>query len=187
MKCIIYSPPEQTSWLKDFFPGVNPFYLKILNKPLLEYYIDFCVLMGISEIKVVNNETGTDLEDYFDEGRQWGVDLTYGFAKPEDSLRQVLRKNRSFCSGNDLLVINGFQFLKYDKQRSDYGFTPCTEATAIRFGNCNLYFLHADSDIFSIDFSSLPLCQEQKLEIAPLDSIKSYYDLNMNSVIVCQI
>jgi len=180
MKCLIYSPPEQTSWLKDFFPGVNPFYLKILNKPLLEYYIDFCVLAGISEIKVVNSETGTDLEDYFNEGRQWGVNLTYGFAKPEDSLKQVLRKNRSFCRDSDLLVINGYQFLKYDKQASDYSFKPCSEATALRFGNCYLYFLPADSEIFNIDFSTLPICQENRLEIAQIDSIKSYFKLNMN-------
>ncbi|MCF7919784.1 MAG: NDP-sugar synthase [Candidatus Cloacimonetes bacterium] len=180
MKCLIYSPPEQTAWLKDFFPGVNPFNLKILNKPLLEYYIDFCVLTGIEQIRVVNTETGSDLEKYFNEGRQWGVDISYGFAKQEDNLLQVLKKNRRFCSKHDLLIIYGFQFIKYRKQCSEYDFMQSKEIIVSQQGNCSILHFPADSDLLSFDFSDIQQQNIQQPYILPINSIKSYYNLNMH-------
>lgn len=127
MKCLIYSPSEQTDWLKNYFPGVNPYYLKILNKPLLEYYIEFCVLLGIKEIRIVNSETSSDLEKYFETGRQWGVDLSYGFSKPGDELRNVLLKNKKFCTTESLLLISGYFFIHYNKVSHDYNLVKSTE------------------------------------------------------------
>ncbi|MDY6915125.1 MAG: sugar phosphate nucleotidyltransferase, partial [Candidatus Cloacimonadota bacterium] len=110
MRCLIYSPDSHNSWMKDYFPDVNPYFLKLLNKPLLEYYIDFCVINGITEIRIVLNNSSRALEDYFEDGTQWGVHISYNLSKPQDTLHNVLIKNSNFCKEDKLFIIQGFQF-----------------------------------------------------------------------------
>lgn len=179
MKCLIYSPSEQTSWLKEYFPGINPYYLKILNKPLLEYYIDFCVQAEIKEIRIVNSESSSDLEKYFEFGTQWGIDLSYGFAKPDDDLAAILRKNKRFCSEDSLLLIYGYLFIHYDKNSYDYQLLKSTLPRKKSMSNSGIIFLPAETDISSLDCGSIEICRESKPEITEFCSIKDYYNLNM--------
>ncbi|MCF7913238.1 MAG: sugar transferase [Candidatus Cloacimonetes bacterium] len=181
MKCLIYSPLSHSEWVQEFFPGINPYFLKYLNKPLLEYYIDFCVLLGISDVRVINHEAGSDLEEYFGNGTQWGINLSYSFAKPEDSLQQVLSKNRKFCD-DGLLLIYGYQFIRYDINESNYQFLSETKAVSISGGNCFLYNLPQLEDIREIEFEKIADYQDSELEIEYIYSIRKYYELNMELI-----
>jgi acetyltransferase-like isoleucine patch superfamily enzyme len=181
MKCIIYSPPSHTEWVQEFFPGINPYFLKYLNKPLLEYYIDFCVLLGIGDVRLINHETVSDLEEYFENGTQWGISLSYGFAKLEDSLQQVLSKNRKFCE-DGIFIIYGYQFIRYDINSESYHFFSGTDPRSISEVNCYLYYLPETRDIRSIDFGEIPVYADSELGIEYIHSIRQYYELNMELI-----
>jgi NDP-sugar pyrophosphorylase family protein len=181
MKCLIYASPGQTSWVTDFFLGINPFFIKILNKPLLEYYIDFCVLLGVTQVRVINNVSGSDLEKYFGDGTQWGINLSYGFAKPDDRLEDVLLKNRRFCQGN-LFIVSGYQFIRYNK---NYQYNSCFQGgdgLCLREGENSLYFLSEVDDIRMVDLVGIEEKECSKLGILAIDSISSYYALNMSII-----
>ncbi len=114
MKCLIYTRIEGLLWSEDYFHKTNPYLLKIVNKPHLEYFIDFCSTLQISEIRIVSNNATNEISDYFKDGKKWGVDIGYNIARPEDSLKRVVLKNFSFCKDDDVLIISDYFFLEYD-------------------------------------------------------------------------
>ncbi|MBI9031950.1 sugar transferase [bacterium] len=114
MKCLIYTRVEDMTWKEECFHKTNPYLLKIVNKPHLEYFIDFCSTLQINEIRIVSNNATNDLSDYFKEGKKWGVEISYNIARPEDTLKRVLLKNFSFCKDDDVLIISDYFFLEHD-------------------------------------------------------------------------
>lgn len=167
--------------MQDFFPGINPYFLKYLNKPLLEFYIDFCVMLGISEVRLINHETASELEEYFEDGTQWGIKLTYSFAKPEDDLERILAKNRKFCE-KEILIIYGYQFIKYNKHSSEYQFLENSKMSSISDGTCYLYYLSEVTDIKEINFDTIPGITSHELGTELINSIHKYYELNMEMI-----
>ncbi len=181
MKCLVYCPVEHTEWMKDFFPNIHPYFLKILNKPLLEYYIDFCVLNKISEIRVVKSSTSREMEKYFRDGMQWGVDISYNLARPGDNLSKVILKNSSFCKDSDLLVIYGFNFLNFKKDSRNINFfAKQDENKSVRSADSAVYFLKKTKNPADIDLTKIKEDANAGFSITHLDGIKTYYDLSMN-------
>ena len=115
MRCMIFARSSEAEWLKEYFPDVDPFLLKIVNKPLLEYILDIVTLIGISEIRIVSDSSIKEIEHSIGDGSKWGTSISYTLAKPGDSLKNVYLKNYSFCKENNLLIWNGFFFAKYDR------------------------------------------------------------------------
>lgn len=114
MKCLIYARIEELSWIEECFNKTNPYLLKIVNKPHLEYIIDFCSTLQIEDIRIVSNFSTNELNAYFKDGKKWGVNISYNITKPEDSLKRVVLKNYSFCKDEDVLIISDYFFLEYD-------------------------------------------------------------------------
>ena len=112
---MIFARSSEAEWLKEYFPDVDPFLLKIVNKPLLEYILDIVTLIGISEIRIVSDSSIKEIEHSIWDGSKWGTSISYTLAKPGDSLKNVYLKNYSFCKENNLLIWNGFFFAKYDR------------------------------------------------------------------------
>ena len=94
MNCLIDCKEGAAGWMREFFPGAAPYMLRILNKPLLEYYVDFCWLLGIEEIRIVLYDSEIETEEYFGDGAKWGVRISYGLAHDEDSMEGILAKNK---------------------------------------------------------------------------------------------
>lgn len=114
MKCLIYAKLENSTWVNDCFNKINPYLIQVVNKPLLEYFIDFCSTLGIADIRIVSNNSTDKIHQYFTDGKKWGVDISYNIAKPEDSIKNIILKNYSFCKNEDVLIFNDFFFLEYD-------------------------------------------------------------------------
>jgi len=183
MKCLIYCLPEQTKWLKEYFSDVQPYFLRILNKPLLEYYIDFCTLIGISETRVIINHSNTDLESYFGDGTQWGINLSYGLVKPDDSLNKIFLKNSSFCKDSDLLIIFGYDFLHYQKDKKTYTFlSKINSDRKITKEDSAIYLLKKETNKFNIDLDKIPEFNKPGFFFTPINNIQAYYALSINLI-----
>lgn len=114
MKCLFFADIQDNFWTSKCFNLNNPYLVKIVNKPHLEYFIDFCSTLDITDIIIVSNYSTKDLMSYFGDGAKWGVNISYNICKPDDQIKMIILKNYSFCKNNDILLISGFFFLNYN-------------------------------------------------------------------------
>ncbi len=96
MKCIINCLDKNVSWIREFFPGTTPYLLKFANKFYLEYLIDYCILNGIREIRIVSDNPSGDVYRVLGDGSKYGVDLSFATSVPESKLSEVIQKTATF-------------------------------------------------------------------------------------------
>lgn len=178
MKCLIFTKVEERSWVKDYFDKTFPYLLKIVNKPLLEYFIDFCATLQIQDIKIVSNSATHELNDYFKDGKKWGVNLDYNIAKPEDDLKRVILKNYSFCKDDDTLIFSDFFFLEYDIKTLQ---TKSKEVIDFIKNNksMNIQILEKNASIKDISLLDT-LNKNEYISIKPIHSVMDFFALSMD-------
>ena len=183
MKCLIHS--VNSAWVNRYFKEIPSPLLKIANKPLLEYWIDFAVLASVKDIRIVLENPSPLVEQYFDDGSNWGVHISYGLARPEDSFPQMLLKNRGFWKDSDLLVLDGFFFLEYDRSITEYAFlkTPLAPGKITGEGGQWCYCPQSElmKDIKNIPFQDYTKT-ESRIKLYPLTSLQQFYQLNMDII-----
>ncbi|MEI6421502.1 MAG: hypothetical protein WCP55_04735 [Lentisphaerota bacterium] len=176
MKCIISIGNGMCPWINKIQVGVSPYLLKIVNKPWGEYLVDFCFSAGVREIKMLIDDSGYEVENYFSDGGKWGVAISYGFERYGDSLKDLMEKNSEFIGDSDILLITGPVFAEYSVKHGKYPFFDGRNiGLSCADGRCEL-------SIFSAGGRDLPLeptsCAKAGFGIRPLLSIKDYFDLN---------
>lgn len=177
MRCLIYAYNEESAWINEYFPGLEPYLLKIVNKPLLEYFLDFVSLLGVKELRIVSDESTKQIEHYFGNGERWGLELSYSLSHPGDKLNDVYWKNYSFCKDTELLILHGFFFLRYEiesiKEVFDFSHRLCCEKRRI------LYLTKQDG---ITDLCPEDQIQSEVFDILELQSIQAYYDVSMSII-----
>jgi hypothetical protein len=124
MKCLIFAKKNGCEWVQQYFPGVNPYLLKVVNKPLIEYYIDHCYEHKVDQIRIVSNFASQEIRQLCGNGEKWGLKITYSLARENDDLDHVIKKNKTFCADDSLLIMDGLQFLTYKQDKSSYLIEP---------------------------------------------------------------
>jgi len=177
MKAIFYCPQEHSHWLMRYFPRLSPYMLKICNKPLLEYYLDFCVLIGVKEIRVLINDPNMELEETFNTGVKWGLDISYSLSKPDDNVPQILSKNSNFADGNDLLLFYGYGFLSYDKEKQ---YSLFEKKSSFRIGQDDMSLHYITANTNPEELAQISEVMPEELSFLKLDSISTYWKLSMD-------
>ncbi len=80
--------------------------LPIGNRPLLEYWFELCVDLGIEDVQIVMNDFASEIEAYAESGARWGLKIQYGFEKDGVDPTAHLRRSPSKWE-NGLLHIRG--------------------------------------------------------------------------------
>lgn len=176
MKCIVSIGNGMCPWINRIQVGISPYLLKIVNKPWGEYFVDFCFSAGVCEIKMLIDESGYEVENYFSDGGKWGVAISYGFERCGDSLKDLMEKNSDFIGDSDILLITGPVFAEYSIKHGKYPFFDGRNIVlSCADGRCEL-------SVFSAGGKNFPLkpvtCAEAGIGIRPLLSLKDYFDLN---------
>ncbi len=173
MKTLIIIRKPDYQWIGGYFNEIHPLLLPLCNKPLAEYLIDFAILAGASEIRIISDTSLSDVEQYCENGSRWGVEISYGSIHSDDTLQTAIDKNRRFCKEERVLVISGLLFIRYSKKR-DYKalFESLPEGE----------ILHSEGG--SVTLTGNPSAKEsgnvpEELSLAAVDSIKGYFDLSM--------
>ncbi len=120
MKTLIVIRESDHAWTRELFSGRHPLLLPVCNKPAVEFLIDFSVLAGSREIRIVGDTPLDDVERLCEDGSRWGVSISYANMLSGDSIEKVLDKNRKFCAAGRVLVISRTLFIRFD-YRQDYG------------------------------------------------------------------
>ena len=156
MKAIIKCVPPQNSWAEKF-DAVNAYMIPVLCKPIIEFYIDYCLLCGASEIVVVAQEYDVALFSHVKSMGKWGtpvsIQIDEDFEEPQPT-DIYFDKFTLICY--DKNYKNGVAHI--EKMKSEYG-DMLDSDTLKKFEN----------------FDSLP-------PFVPLqiDSMKQYFDVNMS-------
>ncbi len=172
IKCIIHCPEKSVAWAKNFFPGLDPYLLRFGNKPYLEFLIDFCILNGISDIRIASDNPSKEIYDLLGDGKKYGVNLSFAAIMPDSSPRMVVEKNMAFCKKNGLLLLSGFFWIDYNKNNM----TPISIASDQAVGGAvspdNHYFLIGEQRLHDFEATHTP---EMPLTTFPVDSIRDFY------------
>ncbi len=179
MRALICIREKDYQWAQTAFPASHPGMVRICNKPLLEYLIDFVILNGCTQVRLILDEPGQDIEHYFGTGSRWGIELSYSNSRPSDTTDTILQKNEKFCGENPLLILIGFFFIHYDKEK-DYSTWQETSYTG-KMSICstgNVLFVRNSADIKNISSAQTDV----EFALSPLESIEDIFQISMQVI-----
>ncbi len=155
------------------------------NRPLLEFWLELCVNLGIHEVRIVLGDGAEAIEAYAGDGARWGLAITYSFqpnGRPPD---HFLRRNpAAWTSG--LLYLRAAAFPTQTGERTAN--RSCPAGTFIRRDpNSEILCFLSDRPEFIEAFirgDTLPSAAHdewpaQGLDPQGLHSVTDYYALNM--------
>jgi len=181
MKAILHTGIS-LDWVPD--PDRRPWgLLPVGNRPVLEYWLEACVSLGIRGVRIVLGEGADLIEAYAGEGEKWGLQITYSFQVPGEAPDAFPRRSPEQWRGDGLLFLCAPAF----PLRSETPPRLPDHATSVWKLNDNpVGFLTTDPaalDAFlnskSPPLSSAPDCG---IQASSLDTAKDYFDLNMRMV-----
>lgn len=118
MNSLIIIQEKHCRWLRSSFSSGHPALIPIGNKPLLEYLIDFAVLMGCRKIRLVLEEPDRTVNEYCGQGERWGIEISFGNCQAGDLLPAIVDRNSNFKGNDGLIVFEGLLFVHYDKSKN---------------------------------------------------------------------
>ncbi len=162
---------EGMEWVGKFLPGENPYLLPVVNKPLLEYMLDYCLMCGVSEVVVIDSEYDVRVGEFLGAGEKWNLEIDYVGDRTERDFRAGLKRHHQTVGAGPetrVLVFNGLFLPHYDQR-------------ALVFPEM---LLHLDVEEKSGPADGLGALEAGRLfrldcRISPIDGILAYYRLNM--------
>ncbi len=180
MKCLINCSAASADWVREYFPQTHPYMLKIANKPLLEFYIDFCSLLGVRHVRLIMEEPDVSIDRYFMGGEKWDIDISYGFTRSCDDLDDIISKNRNFIGESSLMIISDYVFLRYDKEVNyESTIRRATSWQMVGENDGGLRYIQAADMDKKIADLELEQYKTGRVDLVKIDSIKKYYHINM--------
>ncbi len=176
MKAIISCPEKSTLWTRDYFPELDPYLLKFANKPYLEYQIDFCILNGITEIRIVSDNPTIELHEFLGDGKQYGVNFSFATGTPESSFREIIEKNSFFCSGDSLLLLSGYFYIDYNQNKFEPFAVGDNEVRRKVLSPEDGYLVLGKNRVGAFDGEFI---EDDRYVCGRIDSIRTFYDKNM--------
>lgn len=170
--------PEASPWCLAPFGG----------KPLVEYWLEWAALLGVTEVRLVLGDGAFEVESYCGDGSRWGLKITYGFLKNGADPELYLRRTPSTWDGG-LLYICGPVFprrLAAD-QRPSINMTK-EEPTRLILNENKVVCLLSNStqDILAFLEGTIPVTNESWSDLGfdPIlvRDVNAYYELNMRLV-----
>jgi hypothetical protein len=157
--------------------------LPVGNRPLLEYWIEACVDLGINEIRLVLGEGAYEIESYAGDGERWGVSIQYSFLKEEADPDSFPKRQPDQWE-------NGLLYLRHPcfPARANKTLDPlaATGSQCWSSGETESGFLSNDSAYLNAFLSGTPLPESSALScglsLISLDTLQAYYQLNMGMV-----
>ncbi len=168
MKAFINCHHDNMAWVEQFLPGENPYLLPIVNKPLIEYWLDFCSMIGVTDVMVIDSEYDVRLELFLGTGTKWNLNVQYHGDNTSSDCADFLLHHRAFLGDeHPVMVFNGLFFQHYNRNSLpdlDVLLKPGTPP--ITCGDGMMVF--ADGELRRIE----------ECRITQISSIRRYYHLN---------
>lgn len=181
MKAILHTG-NSLSWLPD--PEDRPWMLlPVGNRPILEYWIEGCLDLGIRDIRIVLGEGGYGIETYAGEGERWGVNITYSFLNSNETPEDFPRRSPDLWKEGLLYVCEPCFPLRSQKVLN----TP-EKGSLFLLGPeenpCGFYVSDSECLARFLDAGNFPRPPTQAAPFSAyrLETPKAYFDLNMRMI-----
>lgn len=162
--------------------------LPLGNRPLLEYWLEWCSDMHILDIRLVLDDGAKQIEEYVGSGESWGLQVTYGFHRNQNDPVHFLKRFSSDDLLQGLMHVTGPAFPRKTGMQSRHPESGKTlayinEGRALCVLSRDPAFLEAWIK-GQTDLSTHQPDQFESLgrEIVPLESLKDLYEINMSLV-----
>jgi NDP-sugar pyrophosphorylase family protein len=180
MKAVLYVGSPRT-WSRAL--GRVPWPLVPLgNRPLLEYWIEWCVDLKISEVRLVLGDGADQIESYAGDGSRWGLRIEYAFLR--DDSRPLLFLRRAPEQWRDgLLFLSGPLFP--NRLAAGKPAPPADGTVHLQDARGCLGLLCRDAAALdgliagAADRSRTRPFRELGIELIPVESVKEFYTINM--------
>lgn len=158
--------------------------LPIANRPLLDYWLEWCSELGIGTVQVVLGNDANLVEDFVSDGARWNVTVEYAFARKGESATDYLR-SISPRMQEGVICFGGPFFLRRRKAFTPSGLKKLKPCHYGKSGS--LYFLHApEASALDSMLDAEPGSQRglEQVHVHPwiIGDVGSYYELNMKMV-----
>ena len=86
------------AWVRDL--GFETWTLApVAGRPLLEYWLELCDLLRITEVRLVLSDGAQAVEDFAQDGARWGLKITYSFLDPDEDPDAFLTRSPELWTG----------------------------------------------------------------------------------------
>lgn len=178
MKALLYCPVRGNTEWNRYFPGYPVYMLPFANKPAIEFMLDYCILSGIRDVRIVSDEESDILRTQYRNGEMLGLNISFGGMTPGQSIKLTIRQNMAFCRGCDLLVFSGLFLPEYDKRNPRELSIGADEVKGCSDGSAAWYLIgHGILDNLPDDMSGLH--DDAPVSGASVTDIHGYYMHNM--------
>ena len=177
MKALLFCPVRGNTWLRRYFPNYPVYLLPIANKPAIEFALDYCFLKGIRDVRIISDEESDVLRSQF--RLVPGMDISFGGSSPDDSLPRVVRRNKAFCRGCDLLILSGLFLPEYDKRKPGELSVGADEMKGCVYGGDTAWYLVGRDKLDSLPSDWSGFHDAGPVSGSPVPDIREYYALNM--------
>ena len=164
MKVVINAGGKGTR-INSLHPNIPKPMIKINNKPILEYQINQLKKYGFKDIIIITGHLGNIIEDYFEDGKEFGVNIFYhressplGTAGALLELREILKEDFLFIFADIIFDLDLNKFI-------DFHFNKKADITLFSHPNDHPF----DSTILKTDTNS------KIIEIMPKEINRKHY------------
>ena len=182
MKAVFYTA-DVLPWAETL--GDTPWpLLPVANRPLLDYWLEACAEQGIRRVQVILGEGASQVEDFAGDGRRWGVEIQYSFARTSEQPLDYLKATSDRWT-NGLFFIGGPFFLRRRSAFTPAGFKILDACRHGSDGNTLFLFGKNSEEVKGLlDGGSGSARGLEQIHIQPyaVDGISSYFTLNMKMV-----
>lgn len=166
MKALINCKIDGSEWTSEYFRDTGAYMLPVLGKPLIEYYLDYCVLCGIKEVLIIKYEYDNEFWDFIGNGTKWGLSISISTSLDFTRIDEICAEHHSFFEDEaEILILEGFFFPFYDRKSEE-------KISVRQLGVKQISMLEGEA----LNAMVAPC------NIEELASLKDYYNLNMRLI-----
>ena len=158
----------------------------IAGRPLLEYWLELCDVLRITEVRLVLSDGAQAVESFAQDGARWGLQISYSFVGPNENPDQFLTRSPELWNAG-LFYVSTVLFPRRlaEKPLSKIN---VTDSYLQRVGGRTACLLSTQPEFLTtfINGNELPLgarpIAELGFEPAPIAQLKDFYELNLRMV-----
>ena len=89
-------------WAGEFFPGWSIASLPVCGKPIMDYQLDECAKLGITDVLILDWGYDSQLAVHLGDGSKWGLHLTYTGETANASIETQLHRHAGFIGDEEV-------------------------------------------------------------------------------------
>ena len=183
MKAVFYTGGKKP-WADEM--GNRPWaLLPVGGHPLLSYWLELCVDLGINDVQIVLGQDAEYIELFCGDGGQWGLNIDYSFIFPDDSPQDYLARDPLRWS-EGLFFLSDALFPRRLENFTPAGLKELLAGCCVSNEDGPAFFLSPNSEDIAAFIQDGQYAQSAcnlpgsiGLDVTLIRDVSHYYELNM--------